>query len=85
MIKMVYMHRYVSCNQPCHTIDPSQEAWLTGDLTNHFVQQIRHMWVDLNLKNGVYWRLSAVEIKNLLMFIRVYFHVNTLQRFVMTL
>ncbi len=70
----------VACNWPF------AGAWLTGDLTNHneesailsdkqFWQErnVRLTSVDLNLKNGVYWRLSAVEIKYLLMFIHFYF------------
>ncbi len=49
-------------------------SWLTGDLTNQNAesaishdkqirQESRLTSVDLNLKNIVYWRLSAVEIK----------------------
>ncbi len=36
-------------------------------------QESRLTLVDLNLKNGVYWSLSAVETSYLLMFIHVYF------------
>ncbi len=64
-----------------HAIVPSQGAWLAGDLTNpnaailsnkQIRQESRLTLVNLNLKNGVYWRLSAVKIKHLLMFIHVY-------------
>ncbi len=65
-------------------IDHSQRAWLTGNLTNNNAESIilpdkqirqesRLTSVDLNLKNCVYWRLSAVEIKYVMMFIHVYF------------
>ncbi len=64
--------------------DPSQDVWLTGDLTNNntetdilFDKQTRHesrlMSVDLHLKTFVYWCLSTVKVKYFLMFIRVYF------------
>ncbi len=65
-------------------IDPSLGVWLTGDLTNHNAksailsdkqsrQESRLTSRDLNLKIGVYWHLSAVERRYLLMFIHVYF------------
>ncbi len=49
-------------------IDPSQGAWLTGDLSNHNTkstilpdkqtrQESKLMWVDLNLNHFVYWWL----------------------------
>ncbi len=62
----------------------SQRAWLKGDLTNHNAKftilpdkQIREesRWltsVDSNLINSVYWCLSVVEIKYIMMFIHVY-------------
>ncbi len=62
------------------TIYHSQRAWLTGDLTNNNAesaflsgkqirQENRLISVDINLKNIVYWRLTADETKYVLMFI----------------
>ncbi len=58
-------------------IDPSRGAWLTGHLANHNAESVilsdkqisqvsRLTLVDINLRKGVYWRLSMFETRYLL-------------------
>ncbi len=71
--QLFHMHLWKSLTvYRWQAIDPSLRAWLTGDLTNYNAESAICLTnksdgrvltsVNLNLKNGVYWRLSAVEI-----------------------
>ncbi len=67
-ISVLFLQMMTSPKRRLRAIDPSQNP-STILSEKQFRQESRLTLVDLNLKNGVYWYLSAVETKYLLMFI----------------